>query len=69
MQMLFLTAVRFVDKPRTDNWISQSARGFVQLLNLKVLINNISEQLFAPRQTAEKPIVGAQVLKIAMISI
>jgi hypothetical protein len=50
---------QFVDKPRTDNWISQSARGFVQLPYLEVLIKSISEQLFAPRQTAEKPIVGA----------
>jgi hypothetical protein len=32
-----------------------------------VLIKGIFWQLFAPRQTAEKPIVGAQVLKHTLI--
>ncbi|MGD9475648.1 MAG: hypothetical protein AB7V37_11690, partial [Eubacteriaceae bacterium] len=53
--------------PAPTNWNSQSARGCVQLPNLEVLINSISEQLFAPRQKASKPIVGAQVFKINFV--
>jgi hypothetical protein len=34
------------------------------LPNLKVLIFDVFQQLFAPRRTTEKPIVGAQVDKI-----
>jgi hypothetical protein len=56
-------------KPRTDQLDFVGCCGFAQLPNLKALMIRFSQQLFAPMQPTEKPIVGAQEFNITLSSI